>query len=121
MIAAPRRFKAEIGNFVTKRRSGRGDFGQRTGGQKRMLQTARQNVGPQPHVSLAAPFVPFGVPRRAAGAFRSFAALVEEGPGRGDSEAFAAVGLRKRLLGRAMPGKCAEGRERQFRDAGLEF
>ena len=29
-----------------------------------MLQTARQNVGLQPHVNLAAPFVPFGVPRR---------------------------------------------------------
>ena len=43
-------------------------------------------------------------------AFRSFAALVEEGPGRRDSEAFATfeVGLHKRLLGRAVLGKCAE-------------
>ena len=38
--------------------------------------------------------------------FRSFAALVEEAPGRG--EAFAAVGLHKQLLGGAVPGKCAE-------------
>ena len=70
---------------------------------------ARQNVGPQPHVSLAAPFVPFGVPRRDRRG--AFGALVEEGPGR--REAFAAVGLHKRLPGRAVPGKCVEGRERR--------
>ena len=53
-----------------------------------------------------------GFPEGAAEAFRSFAALLEEGPGRGDPEAFAAfeVGLHKRLmgLGRAVLGKCAE-------------
>ena len=54
-----------------------------------------------------------GFPEGTAEAFRSFAALVEEGPGRRDPEAFAAVGLHKRLLGRAVPGKCAEGRERR--------
>ena len=37
------RFKAEIGNFVTKRRSG---FGQRAGGgKKKDAPDARQNVG----------------------------------------------------------------------------
>ena len=54
---------------------------------------------------------PFGVPRRDRRG--AFAALVEEGPGRRDPEAFAAVGLHKRLLGRAVLGKCAEGRERR--------
>ena len=54
---------------------------------------------------------PFGVPRRDRRG--AFAALVEEGPGRRDPEAFAAVGLHKRLLGRAMLGKCVEGRERR--------
>ena len=45
----------------------------------------------------------------------AFAALVEEGSGRRDPEAFATfeVGLYKRLLGREVPGKCAEGRERR--------
>ena len=79
-------------------------------GVKKDALDARRNVGPQPHVSLAAPFVPFGVPRRDRRG--AFAALVEEGSGRG--EAFAAVGLHKRLLGRAAPGKRAEGRERRF-------
>ena len=53
-----------------------------------------------------------GFPEGTAEAFRSFAALVEEGPERRDPEAFAAfeVGLHKRLmgLGRAVLGKCAE-------------
>ena len=105
------RFKGEISDFVTKRRSG---FGQQTGGgQKRMLQTRGRMLAPnlmsvsQLRLSLS------GFPEGAAEAFRSFAALLEEGPGRGDPEAFAAVGLHKRLLGRAVLGKCAEGRERR--------
>ena len=53
-----------------------------------------------------------GFPEGTVEAFRSFAALVEEGPERRDPEAFAAfeVGLHKRLmgLGRAVLGKCAE-------------
>ena len=78
-------------------------------GAKKHALDARQNVGtqPQPHVSLATPFVPFRVLRR--GRRGASAALVEEGRG----EAFAAVRLHKRLLGRAVPGKCAEGRERR--------
>ena len=43
------RFKAEIGNFVTKRRSG---FGQRAGGgKKRMLRTRGKMLAPNPDIS----------------------------------------------------------------------
>ena len=63
------RFKGEIGDFVTKLRSRRGFCpASWEGGQKKDApdRKMRQNVGfhPQPHVSLAAPFVPFGISRR---------------------------------------------------------
>ena len=100
---------------MTKRRSGRGSWPASWREAKRdtLDRKMRQNVGfdPQPHVSLAAPFVPFGVPRRDRRG--AFTALVKEGPGRGDPEAFATVGLHKQPLGRAVLGKCAEGRERR--------
>ena len=62
-----------------------------------MLRTARRNVdaNPQPHVSLAAPFVPFGVPRRDRRG--AFGALVEEGT-RGSR------GIRRRRVAQAAPG-----------------
>ena len=78
------------------------------GRQKKDVPDAQRNVGPQPHVSLAARFASFGVPRR--GRRGALAALVEEGRG----EAFAAVGLRKQLLGRAMPCKCASVLDQKF-------
>ena len=114
------RFRAEIGNFVTKRRSGRGFWPASCGGgQKRMLQTRGKMLAPNPNIrsilmsvsQLSNRLSPFGVLRRDRRG--AFAALVEEGPGRRDSEAFATVGLHKRLLGRAVLGKCAEGRERR--------
>ena len=56
-----------------------------------------------------------GLPQGTAEAFQSFAAFVGEGPGGGDSEAFAAfeTGLQKQLmeLGRAVLRKCAEDRD----------
>ena len=58
-----RRFKTEIGNFVTKRRSGFDrELWER--GKKKDAPDRTAGCCPQPHVNLAAPFVPFGVPRR---------------------------------------------------------
>ena len=115
-----RRFKAEIGDFVTKRRSGRGFWpasGGGGGGKKRMLQTARcgRMLVSTPNIilmsvsQLSNRLSPFGVPRRDR---RGVPVL--RGPRRGRTRTKGARGVRRRRTAQAAHG-ARSGGTRQVR------